>query len=318
MSKALGLDSDTIFGIISGGIRHVTPTTFLYKIDTENLGDWTYIGPLVNFGLNFSPSRWSGDLGKNWEVTNFLTMNDEIEPSITYDFLIMGTEGCLEDTPEGPRKDGDLSRPSRGQLWMSGCLQKSNDSGAVTSNYEFGGHFDHGCLYAANSFLDPRSKRHIVWGWITEEDLCDEFRHQQGWSGLMSMPRQIQIQTLHNVTGALASMLSSITSVHLKKDESGAVTLRTLASEPYQPLVEYLRGSPYVRQFSLGRLALDSNEKFIELPWDEPRSNHWELQCSFTISKSCSKVGLSIGHTKGTPDHPHVSNLRSSNTDRLF
>jgi hypothetical protein len=77
MGKTLGMDpKNFMFGIISD----VTPTSFLYSIDPKNLSEWKYIGPLANFGLNLRPSRWSGDLGKNWEVTNFLSLNDENDP----------------------------------------------------------------------------------------------------------------------------------------------------------------------------------------------------------------------------------------------
>ncbi|OKO90530.1 hypothetical protein PENSUB_13247 [Penicillium subrubescens] len=238
MSKTLGMDpKNFMFGIISGGIRDVTPTSFLYSIDPKNLSEWKYIGPLANFGLNLRPSRWSGDLGKNWEVTNFLSLNDENDPRSSYDLLIMGTEGCLRDGVEESLSSSGPSRPPRGQLWMSGNLRKDEATGSASISYEFGGHLDHGCLYAANSFFDPRSQKQIVWGWITEEDLCDELRHQQGWGGTLSMPRQLYLQTLHNVIGSLVSELPCITSVRLKSEDDGTLTIQTLASESYQPLI---------------------------------------------------------------------------------
>jgi beta-fructofuranosidase len=136
MAAALGRDSEeTLFGIISGGIRDVTPTTFLYAIDANDLTKWQYVGPLVNFGLNLRPSRWSGDLGKNWEVTNFATLEDEKDPNITRDFLVMGTEGCLPSALSQNDDDSPTSgpeRPLRGQLWMSGFL-KTNTSPKPTS-----------------------------------------------------------------------------------------------------------------------------------------------------------------------------------------
>ena len=96
MADFLGLPAETtLFGIISGGIRDVTPTTFLYSIPTNDATKWQYVGPLVSVGLNTRRSRWSGDLGKNWEVTNFMTLKDDMDPSIERQFLIMGTEGCL-------------------------------------------------------------------------------------------------------------------------------------------------------------------------------------------------------------------------------
>ena len=300
MSKTLGLDpTEYLFGIISGGIRNITPTSFLYKIDSKDLSDWRYIGPLANLGLNLRPSRWSGDLGKNWEVTNFLSLHDEDYPHSSPDFLIMGAEGCLEHGFEEYPSIGGPSRPSRGQLWMSGDLRKDEITGSPSFSYNFGGHLDHGCLYAANSFFDPRSQKHIVWGWITEEDLCDDLRHQQGWSGVLSMPRQLYLQTLHNVVGSLVSDLSSITSVKLNSEGDGTFCIQTLASEPYQPLVQHFRGGSDAQLSHLGRSSLGTSAIGIEFSSEHIQSKQWELECSFKISKTCSKVGVSIDHSGG-------------------
>lgn len=308
MSKTLGLDpKESLFGIISGGIKDITPTSFLYKIDPKNLKDWKFIGPLANFGLNLRPSRWSGDLGKNWEVTNFLSLHDENDPHSSSDFLIMGAEGCLEDGLEESLNSAGPSRPRRGQLWMSGNLRKDEATGSASISYDFGGHLDHGCLYAANSFFDPRSQKHIAWGWITEEDLCDDLRHQQGWSGMLSMPRQLYMQTLHNVMGSLVSDISSITSVKLEPEGGGAFAIQTLASEPYQPLVQHLRSSPDAQLSHLGRSPLGPSGIEVEFSRENLRSKHWELECSFNISRTCSKTGVSIGHSRCeilSADHP--------------
>lgn len=300
MSKTLGLDpKESLFGIISGGIRDITPTSFLYKVNPKNLSDWKYIGCLANFGLNLRPSRWSGDLGKNWEVTNFLSLHDENDRHSIFDFLIMGTEGCLEDgLEETPSRVGP-SRPSRGQIWMSGKLRKDETTGSVSIPYSFGGRLDNGCLYAANSFFDPQSQKHIVWGWITEEDLCDDLRHQQGWSGMLSMPRQLYLQTLHNVVGSLVSDLSSITSVKLESEGDGTFVIQTLASMPYQPLIQRLRSSSNAQPSHLGSSSLRTSAIEVGFSPENLRSKHWELECSFKISKTCSNVGISIGHSAG-------------------
>jgi beta-fructofuranosidase len=180
---------------------------------------------------------------------------------------------------------------------MSGNLHKDESTGSASISYGFGGHLDHGCLYAANSFFDPQSQKQIVWGWITEEDLCDDLRHQQGWSGTLSMPRQLYLQTLHNVIGSLVSDLTSITSVKLKPEGAEAFTIQTLASEPYQPLIQHLRSSSEVQHLHVGKTSLDDNGVEMEFPPETQISKHWELECSFKISKTCSKVGVSIGHS---------------------
>ncbi len=302
MSKFLGLDPETtLFGIITGGIRYVSPTAFLYTIDPNDVSKWTYLCHLTNVGVNTRLSRWSGDLGKNWEVANFLTLHDENDSSVTREFLIVGTEGCLPDaemTPEGRRW-----RSARGQLWLSGSLQegKGNEvSGAVEMTYKFGGHLDHGCLYAANSFFDPKSQRHIVWGWVIEEDLCETLRCKQGWSGMMSMPRELFMQTLENVVGASKSALSSITSIEIEEDGHGSFSVRTLASRPYLPLTESIRQSPNARRSHLVKSKLgapDSNK--VEFTSECVRTARWELNCSFRVSKRCSKVGVRISNSQG-------------------
>ncbi|THW87745.1 Arabinanase/levansucrase/invertase [Aureobasidium pullulans] len=307
MAAKLGLDPDnTLFGIISGGVRDVTPTTFLYSIDANDLTDWTYLGPLVNFGMNLRPSRWSGDLGKNWEVTNFLTLGDAHDATFSRDFLVMGTEGCLPSALSSISSSSTSpspSRPLRGQLWMSGSLAAGRQDGSPSSSlvemrYKFGGHLDHGCLYAANSFFDAKTAKHIVWGWITEEDLCDELRHDQGWSGLLSLPREIKLQTITNVVWARSSRLESITSIELEEDNYGTHTLRTLASEPVQSVVEQLRQRAVGRRARLSHPLPRRASYNLAFNSDDVQTTAWELDCSFRVSKRCSQIGLQIVHSR--------------------
>ncbi|KAI5358798.1 putative glycoside hydrolase, family 32, glycosyl hydrolase family 32 [Septoria linicola] len=301
MARFLGVnEADTLFGIVSGGIRDVTPTTFLYAIDANDLSKWSYIGPLANFGLNMRPSRWSGDLGKNWEVTNFTTIRDAHNPNVQRDLLVMGTEGCLPNRSPSIAGSFGPSRPARGQLWMSGSLgrpQQSSVSGAVEMTYNYGGHLDHGCLYAANSFYDPQSAKQIVWGWITEEDLCDDLRHAQGWSGLLAMPRELRMQTLRHVVCASNSDLSSITSIECEPDRYGSYTIRTLASQPYQPLIKNLRQSSGVRLAQLSRRELAGGTHNVTFKAQDMETSHWELDCMLKVSKRSQTVGFSIDHT---------------------
>lgn len=306
MAKALGLDTNnTLFGIISGGIRDVTPTTFLYSIDANDLTKWQYIGPLVDFGMNLRPSRWSGDLGKNWEVTNFLTLRDAADSSVTRDFLVMGTEGCLPSALGHQAKDfTGPSRPLRGQLWMSGLLKRnhsvtSSAASPVQMEFGFGGHLDHGCLYAANSFFDPKTSKHIVWGWITEEDLCDELRHEQGWSGLLSLPRELRLQTIENVVCARASKLEDITSIELNRNQNGTHTVRTLVTEPVISVAKLLRRRAPCRRARLSQPLPRRNSFNLAFTSDDVRTSAWELDCSFSVTRSCQEIGLQIVHSRG-------------------
>jgi beta-fructofuranosidase len=185
---------------------------------------------------------------------------------------------------------------------MAGTLQKNINtqiSGPVDMTYDYGGHLDHGCLYAANSFFDPRSGKQIVWGWLTEEDLCDELRHAQGWSGILSMPRELRIQTIRHVIAASKSELASITSIELEGDAHGSSTVRTLASQPYQPLIEKLRQGSGVRRSSLTRSRLAAGDRSVQFTATQLQSTAWELDCVIQMSKASSKVGVRIGHSEG-------------------
>lgn len=332
MAKLLRMnEADTLFGIISGGIRDVTPTTFLYAIHAHDLTQWQYLGPLANVGLNFCPSRWSGDMGKNWEVTNFITLRDEGEDSVERNLIIMGTEGCLPGPSPPPTAGSQApSRPPRGQLWMAGSLhcqqQQTASSGAVEFKYNYSGHLDHGCLYAVNSFYDPLSQKRIAWGWITEDDLCDDLRHSQGWSGLLSMPRELTMQTIHHVARASVSDLSDITSIERQPDRHGTYTIRTLASQPYQPLIEALRNSPQVRHTRLQNRVLDSSSTQSALTLDPNplTTTHWEILCLFKLSPTTQSIHLSIAHMADFSQcttlsfHPRTENFTISRPEFPF
>jgi beta-fructofuranosidase len=169
--------------------------------------------------------------------------------------------------------------------------------------YDFGGHLDHGCFYAANSFQDPVSKKQIVWGWITEDDLCDGLRHRQGWSGMLSLPRELRMQTLRHVTSASASKLEGITNIEREADETGTFTVRTLGSEPVESVRRSLRQRKGVKRSHLGTSALGPVVGFTKA---EITSSQWELQCSFRLSSRCRKIGMRISHT---PDFQRTTGL---------
>lgn len=290
-------DSD-FYGITAGGIVGKVPTIFVYKVDPKDLRQWNYIGPLVDVGLNYRPSRWSGDFGANWEVSNLLTLSNDLGDS--RDFVIMGVEGCLrpENPNEDMRRQARSRRDPRGQMWMSVTARKEHDSiHEPLSDYTFSGYFDHGCLYAANSFWDPQTSSRIVYGWITEEDLPDGPRHRQGWSSMISLPRTVGLMTLEKVKRALNSRLEMITSVEAIADssEQNTFTIHTLGIKP-DPRLSQLRAG--ARKCILPGISLPlalnmSSEAEFSL-----NTSRWELQTEFAVSKSCKRVGFEIGHTK--------------------
>ncbi|KAE8351188.1 glycosyl hydrolase [Aspergillus coremiiformis] len=276
------LPPSSLCGFLSGGIVGQTPTVFVYSVDPSDLRKWTYVGPLVSIGLNVRPSRWSGDLGINWETANWIVLCDR--EGTTRNFIIMGVEGCLAAEKE-------QKRVSRSQLWMAVDPpgQPRCDPTDALADYAFSGIFDHGCAYAANSFWDPVTSQYVVYCWITEEDLPDDIRHYQGWSGVISLPRVVKLTTLRNVKKARRSELSDMTSIEKIANTKGTYTIRTLGIEPDQRLKKLRRTAKSVANVSLG--GLQCRGKCLPLT-----TSRWELQAEFGVGKQCNIVGVEVEH----------------------
>lgn len=302
LSKALGcLSQEYLYGCLSGGIVGKTPTLFLYSINATDLSQWAYLGPLLDVGLNQHISRWSGDLGVNWEAASFMTLVDDDEKSI--DVLIMGAEGCKPKSAALGNPIEQLGTPGRidrSQTWLAGKLDSSfrGDDTVPQMRPEFGGIVDHGCFYAAATFWDPLEEVRIIWGWITEEDLPDRLRFRQNWSGLLSLPRVIKMQTIRRVQRARSSSLDSITSLLAEPDEHGTFSIKTLGSLPDCRLKGY-RESSHVRSLSRSKLSACPADLFCPYTYLDATTSRWELECEFTVNAYCKAIGIVIGHSLG-------------------
>jgi beta-fructofuranosidase len=303
LGKSIG--EGNLYGLISGGIKDRGPTAFLYTIDKRNLAQWTFVSDLVELGINHNISRWSGDMGVNWECTNFTTLVDS-EDGAYRELIIVGGEGSKTSPTEysftqHPQQQTQFPRAERSQQWMCGTFvnEQGLDGNFVPKlKYTMGGRFDHGIGYGYNSFTDPLTSRQIVWGWITEEDLPQKLVDRQNWSGLISLPREVRMQTLRGVKKALVSQLSDITSIEAQPDakNEGTYTVRTLAIIPANH-VESLRRSSREVNVPEGR-KLQSFEKKDDVLRLDVQSCRFEVFSVFTVSNTCQRIGLSIFHTQ--------------------
>jgi beta-fructofuranosidase len=199
------------------------------------------------------------------------------------------------------------TRMSRSQLWMSGSFQMIRDMHGgqtrVEMNYDFGGIFDHGCLYAANSFWDPREERSIVFGWVPEDDLSENLRYAQGWSGALSMPRMLGIQTLYRVHKARTVALKEITSFKIMPDTHGTFEMQTLRIEPY-PKLELLRKKSKAHQMQEVSIKSSGEQCLDDLPSIPLQTSQWELLCQLDMGPNCTRLGLRIEHLRGITGLP--------------
>ncbi|CZS97361.1 related to acid beta-fructofuranosidase precursor [Rhynchosporium agropyri] len=215
----------SLYGTISGGIRDQDPKAFLYAIDPNDMSKWEHIGSLLELPVGHSLLRkWGGDFGVNWKYANIMTLKHGSEER---EFAIIGSEGGLQ---REHLKVGDEAY-STWCMRVAGKLQKQ---GGIWMEYEFSGVLDHGCFYAANSFDDPRSGKRIVWGWLQEEDLTLSRREAKGWTGHLSLQRELSYHKITNVVRAIKTPLSEITSIHLKDDDNGTKALEKMAYDLFR------------------------------------------------------------------------------------
>ncbi|KAH7019662.1 glycoside hydrolase family 32 protein [Ilyonectria destructans] len=273
------------YGVISGGLRGQTPTVFLYHI-SPSTSAWTFLSTLVDLGLNYQPSRWTGgDFGANWEVTNFLALAGE--DGEKRDVLITSVEGIQEDGD-----GGELSKDHR-QMWMCGTLERSGDG--LQMQHQFGGCLDYGCFYAANGFWDPLTGRFVAFGWIFEEDLPADLVACQGWSGCLSIPRVANLKTWRGVVGTINTEVADLTCFTSVQETDGTYTMQTVSLTPDTRLQQRR-----VRHLS----SIHPFENNIST-FASPRAQI-EFVLSFQVGDSAQNVGFDILHS---PNHSQYTRV---------
>lgn len=291
------------YGLVSGGTHDIGPTSFLYAVHPREVEDWQYIGPLIDLPLSWNPSdKWSGNFGINWECVNFMTLSTTDDQGQSadsnHDFLILGAE-CAVERPaiEDHSLPKNLpARTRRTQIFMQGELTKSS-SGEIRMNHNFSGLFDHGSYYAANSFVDPKTSRRIVYGWLPEEDTSLEHAGWKGWNGALALPREVFVLSIPNVMRALKTPLKEISSVSLQRESEKAPDLSTVMTMGFRPYEELYK----LRDHALRTVTIDSftintasnDTKVI----GQTRDPTWELETTIRVEPSCKTVGLRLKHS---------------------
>ena len=320
VDQCLGRDPGRfMYGILAGGIRGNSPTAFLYSIDAHDLTKWDYIGVLLTPGLNFAPSSRLPDFGTNWEVTNFLTLQDNLQSK--HDVLLMSVEGVIDNhyvLPMQYRKDRCRQRAIRRtrsdhmQNWICGSLLRSTEptniqengddvgqpSSPVSFDFQFGGCLDFGCFYAANSFYDPTSNARIVHGWVMEEDLPLQLQAKQQWSGLLAVPRVLGMQCIQNVMSCSGvTDISCLDWIHCSPEPSGTYTMTFLTSSP-DPRLSTLRqeGKKLPNLPTVLYTNVDDEEDPSTLLLE---AKYLEIRASFSVSDTSARVGLIMYHSAG-------------------
>lgn len=286
MDALRGEQRKLLYGVVSGGVLNQGPAAFLYAAEPTDISKWEYLGPLVDIPLGSQrPSHWGGDFGVNWECVNFMSLGDA---SHDFEVIIFGSEGGLRP----PSVAGGEAEIGGWTLWAAGSL-KATDAGAQLVHNAHG-ILDNGNFYAPNSYQHPSGVR-IVWGWIKEEELTLTRRESKGWTGYLSLPRELFMFRLSNVVRALRTPLEDILSVTLsgvQAEQKAGSGLRTLYTLGIRPLANIrLLRPPHPKTWSniesLGPHSLTTT-----------KSSNWELEatCSIKFRKGAGRIGIHVRH----------------------
>lgn len=179
--------------------------------------------------------------------------------------------------------------------------------------YRSGGKLDHGLYYAGNSFWDAITQQQVIFGWLLEDDLDDRLRQQQGWAGVISLPRFLKLYTLRSVIGTISSPLNTIGSIEMlpENPDGTQFTIVGLCAVPDRRL-RRSRGC-----LLLLDPKLDSTMLFPEL------LAQWEMDLTLSVCDDAKTLGFDIVHSscKSTAldNQRHTNNsLKAEHTGVYF
>jgi beta-fructofuranosidase len=164
---------------VGSGTKDKTGAVLLYKAakPTGDDADWTYAGPLFTEKGNGKATPDTVDAGTMFECPDFFALDG-------HHVLLYSTE--------------------RKVYWLTGTL----DQATMRFTPQQRGLLDSGAYYAPKSFAGPRQER-ILWGWIPERRPKEEYV-AAGWSGVMSLPRVLHVDTSGRLTMRVAPQVDKL------------------------------------------------------------------------------------------------------------
>ncbi|KAJ5150894.1 uncharacterized protein N7482_010146 [Penicillium canariense] len=280
MDNFLNMTEPHWYAVFGSGIRGVGPRIPLYRAPASDLTNWTFLGALWEPGMNttLGSLEETGSYAFNFEVSNFFSIGDRY-------FVSMGAEG------------GNVSfHQQKWSLWNEGTLSV-RANGSVAFNPVSGGASDWGLLYAITSFNDTKNNRRIQWGWA-QEDMNDFGITQQGYQGVLALPREIFIKdtpdVIHDSTNTVPG------NSRYFPNANGTWTASTLGVRPAPDVVEGLHLGANHTKYPCHENKC--NIKKIHLPKKLSRS----YQLNVDIKHTTGIAGVTIG---ASPDCEEYTNI---------
>lgn len=154
---AVWKEGDTWLMAVGSGFRGKGGAVLLYE--SKDLRGWKYLHPMVSGGMKLGASAKDPvDSGEMWECPDFFPLGGK-------HLLIVSTERVVKYLLGG----------------YADRRFRTESTGGV----------DFGSYYAARTMTNTGDRR-ILWGWLTEGRTV-EAQRAAGWSGVMSLPRELKL-----------------------------------------------------------------------------------------------------------------------------
>ena len=177
-------EGDTWLLALGSGFRGKGGAVLLYE--SKDLRHWTYLHPLVTGRMKTGAgTKDPVDSGEMWECPDFIPLGDK-------HLLIVSTERVVKYLL-GTYSDRQFHPDTMGGI-------------------------DAGSYYAARTMTNTGDRR-ILWGWLTEGRTA-EAQRAAGWSGVMSLPRELKLLG-SQVQMRPAAEVETLRGKHLGADAAG-------------------------------------------------------------------------------------------------
>lgn len=171
-------EGDRWFQLVGSGIRGVGGTVFLYQ--STDLHTWTFVRALLTGDadeVSADDPRWTGSM---WECVDFFRLHPP------------GSGGPATSPPGSGGPGTDLlvfsawhEEVTHHALFWTGRYADGHFAADRLERLDYGGRY----FYAPQSFRDEAGRR-IMFGWI-QEGRDEAATTAVGWSGVMSLPREV-------------------------------------------------------------------------------------------------------------------------------
>jgi beta-fructofuranosidase len=239
---------DWYYLTVGSGIARVGGCVLLYR--SKDLKTWEYLHPLTSGEWNGIPTSNPCDDGQMWECPEFFALDGG-------HVLIYSTLGKV--------------------FWESGVLDESTMK--FTSRQQ--GLLDLDAFYAPKTQIDAEGRR-ILWGWIPERR-SEAAMRESGWSGMMSLPRVLNLDTNGTLririlprtatlrSGAVPVSASRTGQVTSLRAASGEVFCNGAASQDFTFTLATDAAELMRVQYSAAKHAFTAGDAAIALePTDQP------------------------------------------------